>query len=35
MYKIVLLFAGAGGMDKGFKGDFKIFNQKFKKAKLL
>lgn len=31
IFKVASLFSGCGGMDLGFKGDFKIFNKKFDK----
>ncbi|MFV0599725.1 MAG: DNA cytosine methyltransferase [Bacteroidales bacterium] len=32
MYKVISLFSGAGGMDKGFEGNFSIFDFKAKKT---
>lgn len=31
IYKVISLFSGCGGMDLGFKGDFDVFGEHFKK----
>lgn len=31
VYKVISLFSGCGGMDLGFKGDFDVFGEHFKK----